>query len=138
MTLFPCAVQYILLVYLFYTQQFISLNNIYLSCPSPLHTGNHQLVFYESALLYSFVCLSLLNSTNKWQYGVLKRIFKFLKEFCVIHHKFKGLPCSSNGKESACIAGDWGSIPGSRRSSGGGKGNPLQYSCLENPMDMGA
>ena len=33
---------------------------------------------------------------------------------------------------------DRGSIPGSRRSPGGGHGNPLQYSCLENPMDSGA
>ena len=33
---------------------------------------------------------------------------------------------------------DWGSIPGSRRSPGGGHGNPLQYPCLENPMDRGA
>ena len=35
-------------------------------------------------------------------------------------------------------AGDLGSIPGSGRSPGGGHGNPLQYSCLENPMDRGA
>ena len=46
-----------------------------------------------------------------------------------------GLLCSSNGKESACNAGDPGSVPGSGRSSGGGNGNPLQYSCLEKPMD---
>ena len=48
------------------------------------------------------------------------------------------LPCSSDGKESACNAGDLGSIPGSGKSSGEGNGNPLQYSCLENPMDRGA
>ena len=41
-------------------------------------------------------------------------------------------------QESACNAGDPGSIPGSRRSSGEGNGNPLQYSCLENPVDRGA
>ena len=41
-------------------------------------------------------------------------------------------------KESACNAGDLGSIPGSGRSPGEGNGNPLQYSCLENPMDGGA
>ena len=40
---------------------------------------------------------------------------------------------SSVGKESPCNAGDLGSIPGSGRSSGEGNGNPLQYSCLENP-----
>ena len=39
---------------------------------------------------------------------------------------------------SACNAGDLGSIPGSGRSPGEGNGNPLQYSCLENPMDGGA
>ena len=40
---------------------------------------------------------------------------------------------SSVSKESACNAGDLGSVPGSGRSPGGGHGNPLQYSCLENP-----
>ena len=47
-------------------------------------------------------------------------------------------PHSLVGKESACSAGDLGSIPGSGRSPGEGNGNPLQYSCLENPMDRGA
>ena len=40
-------------------------------------------------------------------------------------------------RESACNAGDPGLIPGLRRSPGEGNGNPLQYSCLENPMDRG-
>ena len=43
-----------------------------------------------------------------------------------------------SGKESACNAGDLGSVPGSGKSPGGGHSNPLQYSCLENPMDRGA
>ena len=47
-------------------------------------------------------------------------------------------PGGSEGKESACNAGDPGSIPGSGRSPGEGNGSPLQYSCLENPMDRGA
>ena len=47
-------------------------------------------------------------------------------------------PCGSDGKESACNAGDPGSIPGLGRSPGEGNGNPLQYSCLENLMDRGA
>ena len=42
------------------------------------------------------------------------------------------------GKESAYKVGDLGSIPGLERSTGGGHGNPLQYSCLENPMDREA
>ena len=46
-------------------------------------------------------------------------------------------PGGSDNKESACNAGDPGSIPGSRRSPGEGNGNPLQYSCLENLMDGG-
>ena len=46
-----------------------------------------------------------------------------------------GFPGGSDSKESACIAGDLGLIPESRRSPGEGNGNPLQYSCLENPMD---
>ena len=53
-------------------------------------------------------------------------------------NRLMGLPCSSKGKESACNAEDPGSIPGLGRSSGEGNGNPLQYSCLENPMDRGA
>ena len=44
----------------------------------------------------------------------------------------------SDGKESAYNAGDLALIPGLGRSPGGGHGNPLQYSCLENPMDTGA
>ena len=50
----------------------------------------------------------------------------------------KGFPGGLDGKASACNAGDLGSIPGSGRSPGEGNGSPLQYSCLENPMDKGA
>ena len=49
-----------------------------------------------------------------------------------------GFPSSSEGKESTCNGVDLGSIPGLGRSPGGGYGNPLHYSCLENPMDRGA
>ena len=48
-----------------------------------------------------------------------------------------GFPGGSAGKESACNAGDLGSIPGLRRSSGEGNGNALQYSCLGNSMERG-
>ena len=50
----------------------------------------------------------------------------------------KGFPGSLDGKASAYNAGYLGSIPGLGRSPGEGNGNPLQYSCLENPMDQGA
>ena len=46
-----------------------------------------------------------------------------------------GFSGGSEVKASACNAGDLGSIPGLGRSPGKGNGNPLQYSCLENPMD---
>ena len=52
--------------------------------------------------------------------------------------KDKNFPGGSEVKASASNAGDLGLIPGSGRSSGEGNGNPLQYSCLENPMDGGA
>ena len=51
---------------------------------------------------------------------------------------FRDFPSGSNGKESACNAGDLNLIPGSGRSPGEGNGNPLQYSFLENSMDRGA
>ena len=50
---------------------------------------------------------------------------------------FLDFPGGSDSKASAYIAGDLGLIPGSGRSSGEGNGSPLQYSCLENPMDRG-
>ena len=49
-----------------------------------------------------------------------------------------GFPGVSDGKESACNAGDPGSIPRLGRYPGEGNGNSLQYSCLENPVDRGA
>ena len=48
------------------------------------------------------------------------------------------LPGGSDDKGSTCDVGDLGLIPGWGRSPGEGNGNPLQYSCLENPMDRGA
>ena len=48
-----------------------------------------------------------------------------------------GFPGDLDGKESACNAGDLGSIPGLGRSPGEGNGYPLQYSCLENSKDRG-
>ena len=50
----------------------------------------------------------------------------------------RGFPGSSADEESTCNVGDLGLIPGLGSSPGEGHGNPLQYSCLENPMDRGA
>ena len=57
---------------------------------------------------------------------------------CLSPLSLTGCPGGSDGKESACRAGDPGSLSGLWRFPGGGHGNPLQYSCLENPMDRGA
>ena len=56
---------------------------------------------------------------------------------CNKHHRLGGLS-GLTGIESACQAGDMGFIPGSGRPPGEGNSNPLQYSCLGNPMDRGA
>ena len=61
----------------------------------------------------------------------------FPKQLCSTTESL-GFPDDSDGKETACSAGDPGSIPGSGRSPGEGNGNPLLYSCLENPLERGA
>ena len=60
------------------------------------------------------------------------------KNFLFYLASFLGFPGGSEVEASASNAGDLGSIPGSGRSPGEGNGNPLQYSCLENPLDGGA
>ena len=69
--------------------------------------------------------------------GVCERKWTGMSEFNSDDH-YVGPPWWLSSKESACNAGDTGLIPGSGRSSGVGNGNPLQYSCLGNPMDRGA
>ena len=63
--------------------------------------------------------------------------FNKIRRYLASSLEIKGLPWA-DGKELVCSGGNPGSIPGSGRSPGGGHGNPLQYSCLENPMDRGA
>ena len=61
-------------------------------------------------------------------------------KYCILTHTHgtQELPHGSVGKESTCNAGDNNLTSGSGRSPGEGNGNPLQYPCLENPMDRGA
>ena len=61
-----------------------------------------------------------------------------LEEGFLCDADLRGFPGGSVVKNSTCNVGDAGSIPGSGRSPGGGHGNPLQDSCLENPMDSRA
>ena len=81
----------------------------------------------------------MLLDLNSWyQYEVI--IFKVIQIQILLFINYKekgGFPGGSEGKVSACSAGDPGLIPGSGRSPGEGNGKPLQYSCLENPMDGG-
>ena len=62
-------------------------------------------------------------------------IFEIASKYCII---VLSLPSGSDGKASACNAGDLSPIRGSGGPPGEGNGNPLQYSCLENSMDGGA
>ena len=71
------------------------------------------------------------------------KLFKFFDLRILIHYlswqyvcSSQGFPGGSDGKESTCSVGDPSSIPGLGRSPGGGHGNPLQYSCLENPHEQ--
>ena len=78
-------------------------------------------------------------SLNIWNFTVHILLKPDLENF---EHYFASMwwlfPGGSDGKESPCSAEDPGSIPGFGRYTGEGNGNPLQYSCLENPMDGGA
>ena len=79
-----------------------------------------------------------LNGKEACPYKKNSMIFFFICAFICDVYVHKGFPGGSDGKESACSAGDLGSIPGLGRSPREGNGYPLQYSCLENPMDRGA
>ena len=84
----------------------------------------------------------LLTSSPPWFSNLTKKTVKIypLKIHAlpaIIYTSFVCFPSDSEVKASACNAGDLGSIPGLGRSPGEGNGNPLQYSCLENPMDRG-
>ena len=72
------------------------------------------------------------------EYGVSSGLVRYGLYYVEIY-SFYGLPWWLSGKKNPpANAGDVGLIPGSGRSPGEGNGNPLQYSCLENPMDGGA
>ena len=109
-----------------------------------IHSSIHNLYFFlklqtsENLHLNASACLLLTGV----QYLPMVQFFLF---HLLTKHQLKGLkkikewkymlPLCSAGKESACNAGDLGSIPGLGRSPGEGKGYPLQYSGLENSMD---
>ena len=67
-----------------------------------------------------------------------KQVFSLTEQIVNIYSVLGGFPGSSDCKSVCLQCGRLGSIPGSGRSPGEGNGSPLQYSCLENPMDRGA
>ena len=109
-------------------------------------TLNWSLISFFFSLWHQVISSSLLFQ-NRLYCGsvILDNIYKreeektgqtpFIPIHCLWQHS--PFPGGSDGKASACDAGDRDLIPGSRRSPGEGNGNPLQYSCLENPMDGG-
>ena len=110
---------------------------------------NPFLIFYNSGcgplILALFLFASLLVIIVRSKHTLSNTILRLSQTIitvlnltdCSLCHPL-GFPHSSVGKSSACNAGDLGSFLGLGRSPGEGNGNPLQYSCLENPMDRGA
>ena len=95
---------------------------------------------------HSFLCIYyILFNQQPATLNICIQVFVWAYVFISLgplpRNRIAGTHYNSGGSEvktSACNAGDLGSIPGSGRSPGEGNGNPLQYSCLENPMDGGA
>ena len=77
---------------------------------------------------FNITVIQVYAPTSNAEKAEVERYYEDLQDF----------PGGSDGKVSAYNVGDPGSIPGSGRSPGEGNGNPLQYSCLENPRDGGA
>ena len=93
---------------------------------------NKLIILHFIPLGFCFFTWKNNRLTHFWIYSeILKQILELL---CAI----LGFPGGSDDKESACSAGDLGSIPGLGRTSGGGHGNTFQYSCLENPHGQGS
>ena len=102
-----------------------------------IYINSHKLF----QLNYQFWLLYLIFSnirTHVFSHILLTIILALILKDFSFSCLFSGLPWWLSGKESTCNAGDPASIPESGRSPGGGHGNPLQCSCLENPMERGA
>ena len=84
----------------------------------------------------SYSTFSVLEKRSLGDSAKLNHNMKQLISTLLLHNL--GFLGSSNGKESACNGGHLGSVPRFGRSPGEGNGYPLQYTCLENPMDRGA
>ena len=94
------------------------------------HTYTHEYIHTHAHTMYICTYTRTAKTCKHTLYTHIS-IHKYI-------HNSGDFPGGSDGKESACNKGDLGSIPGLGRSPGEGSGCPLQYSCLENPMDRGA
>ena len=85
-------------------------------------------------LSHPYMTIGKTIALTKWNFvsKVMSQLFNMLSRYIM------GFSSVSDGKASAYNTGDLGSVPGFGRSPGEGNGNPLQYSCLENPMDRGS
>ena len=97
--------------------------------PRPVHFLQHMVGYGSRTLLQTCV---IPDALNRWW------IYPWLWAFSLVLKLRKGFPGGLDDKESAWNSGNLGLIPGWGRSPREGNGNPLQYSCLENPMDRGA
>ena len=120
----------------------------------PMYTSMNQICTHfqtfknNSPLFWRYLCSEVLKNKKIPDLKMITgtKILTLSTLFCPPLSKrfpgkilvYKGFPCGSDGKESARNAGDLGSIPGLGRSPGEGHDDPLQYSCLENPMNRGA
>ena len=100
-----------------------------------LSQGSVRLSFFFTLFSYILFC------GGDFHQSFLQVIYPFYLSYSAIDSFWcisQGFTSGSDGKASVCNAGDPGSIPGLERSPREGNGSPLQYSCLENPMDHGA
>ena len=113
---------------------------------SPVHIRWPKYWSFSFSISTSYKYSGLISFRIDWFHllAVQGTLWSLLQHYSlkasILRHSacFMGFPCGSDGKASARNVGDPGSIPGSGRSPGEGNGSPLQYSCLENPMDGGA
>ena len=107
----------------------------------PRSFRDKKYVFFKATMIKNLMSAILLYClTFLFFFLSMKIFFIFFLQQCldVSLNWLLGFPGGSDDEESTCNAGDQGLLPGSGRSPGGRHSNPLQYSCLENPMDRGA
>ena len=122
--------------------------NIYLLRNCQAHKGSYKFSniltfeiwkprFYYRLQILSVVLFYMTGSFCSFSRKYLPNAQVFISLVLSVSHSFKGFPGGSSVKNPPADAGDMGLIPGLGRSHGEGNGNPLQYSCLRNPVDRG-